>query len=113
MSTDMMDEYRKIVTAEIKKLKNEIADMADSVKPIEPDVSIGRLSRMEAIQAKSISEANLRSKKMRLQKLMDAERRLDRGSFGYCSVCEEEIPEKRLRISPESTVCMDCINENM
>jgi len=111
MTNKELSEYKKIVEKAIDEIRLSIKSTEESVKPIEPDTAIGRLSRMEAIQAKSISEANLRSKKMRLQRLEDALKRIDKGTFGICSVCEEEIPEKRLKIAPESSVCMDCLNE--
>lgn len=103
--------YREIIEREIGALRETIKSMADSVKPIEPDTAIGRLSRMEAIQAKSISESNLKNKKLRLQRLESALQRINRGTFGICTVCEEDISEKRLKIAPESTVCMDCLSE--
>ncbi|ADD69685.1 transcriptional regulator, TraR/DksA family [Denitrovibrio acetiphilus DSM 12809] len=111
MTDGQLAEYKIIVEKQIEELKETIASMAESVRPIEPDTAIGRLSRMEAIQAKSISESNLRNKRMRLQRLEAALLRIARGSFGLCSVCEEDIPEKRLKIAPESTVCMDCMRE--
>lgn len=111
MTNKELAEYKKIITDQIEALKETIRSMTESVKPIEPDTAIGRLSRMEAIQAKSISESNLKNKRMRLQRLEAALLRIERGTFGLCSVCEEDIPEKRLKIAPESTVCMDCLNE--
>jgi len=111
VTEEQLGEYRGLIKAEINELKAVIESMQRDVKPIQPDTSIGRLSRMEAIQAKSISESNLRNKKIRLQRLEDALRRVEKGSYGICSLCEEDIPEKRLRIAPESTVCIDCLNE--
>lgn len=111
MTDNELKYYKELIEKQIAELKETIASMAESVKPIEPDTAIGRLSRMEAIQAKSISESNLKQKRMRLQRLEAALKRIERGTFGLCSVCEEDIPEKRLKIAPESTVCMDCLNE--
>ncbi|PLX70793.1 MAG: hypothetical protein C0602_04625 [Denitrovibrio sp.] len=111
MTEKELEYYEELIKKQIDELQVTIASMMQSVKPIEPDTSIGRLSRMEAIQAKSISESNLRSKRMRLQRLEAALLRIQRGTFGLCSVCEEDIPEKRLKIAPESTVCMDCLTE--
>ena len=111
MTDKELSSYREVIESEIEKLQKAVESMTEAVKPIEPDTAIGRLSRMEAIQAKSISESNIRSKKMRIQRLREALVRIDRGTFGMCAVCEEDIPEKRLKIAPESTVCMDCLNE--
>jgi len=111
MTDKELAEYKELIETQIEELKETIISMAESVKPIEPDTAIGRLSRMEAIQAKSISESNLKAKRMRLQRLEGALQRIARGTFGFCTVCEEDISEKRLKIAPESTVCMDCLND--
>jgi DnaK suppressor protein len=34
--------------------------------------------------------------------------RLDKGDYGRCQVCGEEISEKRLRALPFATCCRDC-----
>ncbi len=111
MTEEKLQLYRQIIEDEISKLKAEISSLSELDKPISPDSAIGRLSRMEAIQAQSIAQSSLRSKKMRLQRLESALLRVSRGGYGLCSVCEEEISEKRLRIAPESTVCMDCLQQ--
>ena len=34
--------------------------------------------------------------------------RLEKGTFGICDACGEEISEKRLRARPVTTSCIDC-----
>jgi DnaK suppressor protein len=112
MLTDVeIKQYQNMILQEIESTKESIKSLTDSVKPISPDSSLGRLTRMEAIQAKSITEANIRNKKLRLQKLEAALKRIEKGTYGLCTACEEEISEKRLKIAPESSVCMDCLND--
>ena len=38
----------------------------------------------------------------------EAMRRMDRGSFGTCSNCGKEIPEKRLEVEPWAKHCISC-----
>jgi len=111
MEANKLSEYKLLIEKEIESTKESIDSLMKSVKPIEPDTSLGRLTRMEAIQAKSITEANIRSKRIRLQKLETALKRIARGDYGLCTECEEDIPEKRLKIAPESMICMDCLSE--
>ena len=80
-------------------------------RPIPPDDAIGRLTRMEAINEKSINDANLRQAKLRLERLEAALKRVDAENFGDCFKCEEPIPMNRLKILPESTICVDCLND--
>ena len=75
---------------------------------MEPVVAIGRLTRMVAISAMSIREANLASARNRLMRLENALRRIDTEEFGVCTECDEPIPIKRLMLLPESTRCVRC-----
>ena len=41
-------------------------------------------------------------------KIKSALERIDEGTFGICEVCGEEISEKRLKVRPVTTLCIDC-----
>ena len=43
-----------------------------------------------------------------IMKIKDALGRIDEGSFGICEVCGEDISEKRLKVRPVTTLCIDC-----
>jgi len=75
---------------------------------ISPDNAIGRLTRMEAIQAQSISEAGKGRQKKRLALVERALKAVEDGSYGLCALCGEKIQTGRLKIRPESRVCMRC-----
>lgn len=96
------------ITAEMATLEKNITALEKTTKPIAPDDAIGRLTRMEAINAKSISEASLSASRVKLSKLKRALSRLDDLDFGICSMCEEPIPTGRLMLMPESTMCVRC-----
>lgn len=91
------------------ELKETIAALKSLTKPIPPDDSIGRLTRMEAIGSKSINEAALSAAKLKRSKLSSALKRIDDDpDFGLCLQCEEPIPIARLLLLPESTHCVKC-----
>ena len=73
-----------------------------------PDNAIGRLTRMEAINSKSINEAALNHAKQTLSKMERALMMIDNPDFGLCRECEEPIPLGRLMIVPESDLCVQC-----
>ena len=99
------------INEEITKTKDEIKHLEEMVKPISPDVSLGRLTRMEAINEKSINDSLLIDLKKRLNKLDFVLRKADSESFGICDICEEEIDYERLMVIPESTICIECQKE--
>ncbi|MGB7286345.1 MAG: TraR/DksA C4-type zinc finger protein [Salaquimonas sp.] len=70
--------------------------------------SVGRLSRMDAMQQQAMAEAQERNRKLDLQRIELAERRLKDDEYGYCVVCGDEIAEGRLAIDPMSERCIKC-----
>jgi len=82
---------------------------ADSSRPIELDQSrLGRLSRMDAMQAQEVAQATARRRESRLVRIEGALRRLEAGSYGKCYVCSETIEQARLQTDPAVTRCVEC-----
>jgi len=92
----------------IQKSKQDIIDMEAMTQPVKPENSLGRISRMDAIQNKSVMEMNLRNKKKKLSQLKLALGKLEHPGFGSCDTCGNEIQEGRLIFMPESTKCIHC-----
>lgn len=93
---------------EITRVKDDIKSYKKLVVPISPDNAIGRISRMEAINSKSINEAALQKSEILLIKLEKALDMIDDPDFGLCIVCEESIPVARLKILPGTEYCVSC-----
>ena len=108
MNSSDREKLRKAILCEIKSKKYQIENLLKSVKPVAPDNSIGRLSRMEAIGSKGVSEASLISAQTKLAKLEVALDKVDRPEFGVCIRCSSPIPEKRMILMPESVTCVAC-----
>ncbi len=92
----------------IGKAESEIESFKDMVKPISPENSLGRVSRMDAINNKSVAEAALRTKKKKLAQMKIALGKIDDESFGLCANCKHPIQQARLIFMPESTKCVRC-----
>jgi len=108
MTDEQRKQIKKKAIAGINTLREEIDSLEREIKPIAPDNAIGRLTRMEAINAKSMQEANMRSAKARLARLENTLERIDSDQFGLCCDCEEPIAFKRLLLIPESIRCVQC-----
>ena len=77
--------------------------------PVELDQSkVGRLSRMDAMQAQAMSQASGRRREHQQHSITAALSRLDRGEFGYCRECGEPIARKRLEFDPTAVLCIGC-----
>lgn len=96
------------IASELETLEKEVASYKEQAKPVPPDNAIGRLTRMDAIQAKSVAEAMLNSARLRRSKLEIALGRIDGDEYGICVDCGEDIPVGRLELMPESVKCVHC-----
>lgn len=101
-------ELKDQMVATLVELESTIASLVELTKPIPPDDSIGRLTRMEAINSKSINEAALRNARQKKSRIETSLRKIDSPDFGICVECEEPIPMKRLMLIPEATLCVKC-----
>lgn len=101
-------EIRDRIEKEIQKTKNLISEYAELTKPVEPENAIGRVSRMDAIQNKSVTEAALRKTREKLENLEYALTKVDEQDFGLCVKCKQPIPLGRILIMPQSRTCVSC-----
>lgn len=100
--------FKEKIVTEIKILQVKIIELKEVTKPIPPENAIGRISRMDAINNKSVNEAALRTAENKMTKLEMAFEKVDNPEFGNCIRCGQEIPEGRLMIMPESIKCVRC-----
>jgi DnaK suppressor protein len=69
---------------------------------------VGRLSRMDAMQAREMAGATRRRREQEHRRVLAALARIDAGEYGYCVECDAPIPEGRLEIDPSAALCVDC-----
>lgn len=101
-------EVKQLIASQIAKTEKKIQEYEEMSSPITPDDAIGRISRMDAINNKSVAEAALRQAKDKLSKLRHAMNRLDEDDFGNCQRCGNPIPIMRVVLMPQSPYCVRC-----
>ena len=95
--------------SELLKLKETSKETSD---PIELDQArVGRLSRMDAMQAQQMALETARRRQNQILKLEGALRRIESSEYGDCFVCGEEIDVRRLSVDPTYTRCMKCADK--
>ena len=102
------NKIKNIIEEKIKDLVLEIDELRQIAKPIEPENAIGRISRMDAINNKSVLEAALREAQSKLIQLKNTFQKIESSDFGSCKICKKNIPFGRLMIRPESDLCVNC-----
>ena len=111
LEKNQLDTFRKtlkILKDEIGQLHNTSKEAADTV--VLDQSMVGRLSRMDALQAQQMAQEVARRRQIQLQKIEGALRRMDAGEYGNCLICGDEIGTARLGFDPASTRCMECMD---
>lgn len=108
MTEQQRKEIKTIILDQITKTEDSVVQYENMSQPVAPENSIGRVSRMDAINNKSVAEAALRQAKRKLKKLQLALSKIDDPKFGVCVRCKKDIPAQRMILMPESQHCVNC-----
>ena len=108
---------------DIKSLKTRLIeqreallDVAESsreaAQTVELDQArVGRVSRMDAMQAQAMAKELDRRRLLALQRIDSALKRIENGDYGYCMACDESIMARRLTADPGVLLCIDCASK--
>ncbi len=108
MTDEEKESYRLTVEKAIQKTELAISELEELTKPIAPENAIGRVSRMDAINNRSVNEAALRQNHQKLIRLRHNFEALDKPGFGLCIRCNQPIPVGRLMLMPQTNRCTPC-----
>ncbi len=114
----------ELTGSELEKFRelliNRQADLFDikhtseqSAATVELDqTKVGRLTRMDAMQAQQMSIETNRRRDIELQRIKSALHRLESGDYGICIDCDENIAIQRLLFDPSIPVCIKCASKS-
>ena len=102
--------YKKLIELQLEELTADNALGQSAQKTVELDQqSIGRLSRMDALQSQALAQAQQRRRDVLNGSLQAALQRLKEGEFGYCMECGDEIVDARLLANPAVLKFVTCL----
>ena len=107
MDAEKLNYFRNVLNDEMKALLSE-ADK--TVTEMNADTSNFPDPTDRATQESDRSfELRIRDRERRLiNKIKDALDRIDKGEFGICDECGDDISEARLKARPVTTLCINC-----
>ena len=83
-----------------------------SAETVELDQTrVGRVSRMDALQAQAMAKESNRRRRLALQRIDSALQRIEAGDYGDCAVCDEPIMADRLEADPGALLCIGCASK--
>jgi DnaK suppressor protein len=112
MDAQTRERFERLIRERLADLDAEDEATAEDREPVELDQQqMGRLSRMDAMQAQERAKAHARRRQSERQRLHSALRRMADDEYGDCDVCGEPIAAKRLELDPAVTRCIDCASD--
>lgn len=101
--------FRERLAERLIELK-DLAEIGDAAaKPVELDqTTVGRLSRMDAMQAQAMSIETKRRREGEVLRINAALERINNGRYGNCLECDELISTARLKFDPSNLLCINC-----
>ncbi|WFE75327.1 TraR/DksA C4-type zinc finger protein [Roseinatronobacter sp. S2] len=107
--SELAERYQPLLVSKAAELRANSEQTSTDRRPVELDQqSVGRLSRMDAMQQQAMSAAQESRRRARMVAIDAALRRLAQGEFGWCSECGEFIGIERLDLDPTLMHCVDC-----
>jgi DnaK suppressor protein len=100
--------FRERLEVLAKEINEDLNANKDSAGIVELDTSIGRLSRMDAMQSQQMALELRRRQENQLLRIQNALKRMDQGHYGLCGKCKKPIAEERLEASPDVVMCVRC-----
>ncbi len=109
LTKDQIAAFRDMLLDQQKSLREQQRDNAQWSAPVTLDQqSVGRLSRMDAMQQQQMAEAEARRRTYDLARIDAALKRIDEDDYGWCAQCGEAIASKRLEVDPMAHLCVGC-----
>lgn len=109
MNETQRDEIEQRIRALLTDLEADDTRGRDSQTVVTLDQqSVGRLSRMDALQNQAMALAQQARRDQQRVHLEQALVRLAEGSYGECDDCGEPIAPARLHHNPAVTLCISC-----
>ena len=109
MTTIDLKDFAYVIRIEMRQFKALSETAKERRAPVKLDQqSVGRLSRMDAMQQQSMELATEDRRQKRLTALASALLRIEAGDYGYCLKCDDEIAAGRLAVDPAVSLCIGC-----
>lgn len=104
-----IEAYRKRLQTALAQVKADTTESTAAAATVVLDQSsVGRLSRMDAMQQQAMAKNVLQRLAMQQRKLEAALGRMELGTYGLCCLCHDAVETKRLDADPAAVFCRDC-----
>ncbi len=108
LTEEQRQELAELIELRLTRAARDLERLERGSRPVELDGSIGRVTRMDALQNQHLAKAMYGRAADQLPALQAAQASLQAGTYGVCRSCGEPIDYERLLVMPETMTCMQC-----
>jgi DnaK suppressor protein len=109
LTEDQLGELRSELERQLARLERSMEVTNRALETVELDqTAVGRLSRMDSLQSQGMAKGLRERETVGLALIQGALRRFDKGTYGWCTVCERPVGFERLFVFPETERCTAC-----
>jgi DnaK suppressor protein len=108
MDPATIEKFRKQLEAMEAELSAAVEGKAEAAAPVTLDTSIGRLSRMDAIQSQQMALGLKGRQQQALLRVRNALKAVSADTYGQCRRCKGAIAIERLEAQPDALICVSC-----
>ena len=100
------------IQEELTHLSKKLHTLQQEIKPLKKSCAYDDAEYAFLCDDMAMKERELTQLQKRYEELQRALSRMDRSDYGVCEMCDEEIEEERLRLSPDARLCVECLKES-
>ena len=102
------EEFRKKLALKKEAIIRKLTDAITESKEMESNVAQDLVDKAETSYTKEFLLSLSDGERNQLMLIDEALKRLERGDFGVCQLCQKDIGAKRLAAIPWTPLCIDC-----
>lgn len=103
---------RGMLDKKLEELRAQLELLKTSAAPVSLDLSIGRLSRVDALQQQQMATASRHRVEVELRQVGAALRKIQGPTYGECGLCGGDIGRRRLLARPATPYCRYCEDDS-
>ena len=102
------ERYKKELLEKKKEINHHLSEFYTESKEVETGIAQDVVDRAESSYTKEFLLSLSNKERKQLSLINEALKRIEKGTYGICQGCTQEIGEKRLDAIPWTPYCINC-----
>jgi RNA polymerase-binding transcription factor DksA len=106
------EEVRKTLCDMLEELGDKLGRITDDVKHVNEPLEKDFAEQASQHENDEVLDYLGNAARKEMESIKQALIRIDKGEYGQCVICGQDINPERLKIIPFSTICVNCANKS-